>query len=195
MLTPTLLQSHFHFDHNQNISEFDQIAFPDIPLLRQRVSEDNVYPFSAEDLFYRDFPSQVIVDEWLPLNTDIDLGNRIIQLINIPGHTLESIAIVDKTNKMVFLGDYLYNGTLFVFNLKDLESYEESVDSLISTLDADYRLFGAHGTPEVAYEKLQQLKGTIGCINNDKCPSTSATVFGEAVLIYQFQNIEILIFQ
>lgn len=28
-LPVTLIQSHFHFDHNQNIHEFERIAFPD----------------------------------------------------------------------------------------------------------------------------------------------------------------------
>jgi len=66
-LPVTLIQSHFHFDHNQNIHEFDHIGFPDLPDLRNRVSGDGLFHFTQEDLFYGDYPSQITVDEWFPM--------------------------------------------------------------------------------------------------------------------------------
>lgn len=194
-LSTTLLLSHFHFDHNQNIAEFKHVTFPDIPFLRHSVSSDNIYKFTAEDLFLGDYPSQVQVDEWFPLNTDINLGNRIIQLINIPGHTPESIAIIDKTNKLVFLGDFMYNGALFLFHNNDLKTYEESVGLLISKINDDYRLFGAHGTPEIEYEKLQLLKNFLVCIKNNKCQSKEKVYWGRDVLVYKHENLDLVIFQ
>ncbi|WP_291868130.1 MBL fold metallo-hydrolase [Maribacter sp.] len=191
----TLLLSHFHFDHNQNISEFNSVGFPDLPFLRQNVTPNGIYNFTDDDLFLGSYPSQVQVNEWQPLNTDIDLGNRIIQIINIPGHTNESIAIIDKTNKMAFLGDYLYNGSLFLFNNNDIAMYKESVNYLISTLNDDYKLFGAHGTPEIAYEKLERLKSFLVCIESNSCQSTATNIWGFDVLIYEFENMQIVIFQ
>ncbi len=191
----TLLLSHFHFDHNQNIAEFDKVAFADLPILRQKVDENDVYNFSREDLFSGTYPSKVQVTEWLPVNTDIDMGNRIIQLVNIQGHASESVAIIDKTNKLAFLGDYLYNGTLFVFDEADLPLYEESIDHLISILDSDYQLFGAHGTPKVSFEKLQRLKNFLICISNEVCTSSPETVFNLPVLYYQFEGMSMVVFQ
>lgn len=194
-LSTTLLLSHFHFDHNQNISEFDIVGFPDLPFLRQSVTSDDIYNFTAEDLFLGSYPSQVQVNEWYPINTDIDLGNRIIQLVNIPGHTNESIAIIDKTNKMAFLGDYLYNGSLFLFNNNDIAIYKESVDYLVSILDEDYRLFGAHGTPEIEYKKLEKLNTFLVCIKSNNCESTATNLWGYDVLVYEYEGMQIVIFQ
>jgi len=73
-LPVTLLQSHFHFDHNQNIHEFDHIAFPDLPILHDRVGVDGLFQFTHEDLFEGDYPSEITVDEWFPMDTNIDLG-------------------------------------------------------------------------------------------------------------------------
>jgi len=194
-LPTTLLLSHFHFDHNQNISEFSTIAFPDLPFLRQSVTANDIYNFTAEDLFLGDYPSQVQINEWYPVNTDIDLGNRIIQLVNIPGHTNESVAIIDKTNKMAFLGDYLYNGALFLFDNNDLTAYKESVDYLISILNDDYKLFGAHGTPEIAFEKLEKLKNFLICIESNNCQSTANNLWGYDVLVYEYEDMQIVVFQ
>ena len=194
-LPVTLLLSHFHFDHNQNISEFSTLGFPDLPFLRQSVTADDIYTFTAEDLFIGSYPAQVQVNEWYPVNTDIDLGNRIIQLVNIPGHTKESVAIIDKTNKMAFLGDYLYNGALFLFDSNDLIIYKESIDYLISILDDNYKLFGAHGTPEITYEKLEKLKAFLVCIENNICQSTATNLWGYDVLVYEYEGMEIVVFQ
>lgn len=194
--TPTtLLMSHFHFDHNQNISEFNTVGFPDLPFLRQKVSTSDTYNFTTEDLFLGNYPAQVQVNEWFPVNTDIDLGNRIIQIVNIPGHTDESVAILDKTNKMAFLGDYLYNGALFLFDNNDLAVYKVSVEYLISILNDDYKLFGAHGTPEIEFEKLEKLEAFLICIESDSCQPTETNLWGYDVLVYEYEDMQIVVFQ
>lgn len=194
-LPVTLLLSHFHFDHNQNIAEFNTVAFPDLPFLRQQVAADNIYHFTSEDLVEGNYPAQVEVKEWLPVNTDIDLGDRIIQLVNIPGHTSESVAIIDSVNKSAFLGDFLYNGELFVFDENDLSLYKESTDYLLSILSEDYNLYGAHGAPKINYSKLQTLKDFLICIENNECPPTNSTLWGFPVILYEFGGMNIVVFQ
>jgi hydroxyacylglutathione hydrolase len=189
----TLLLSHFHFDHNQNINEFDKVAFPDLPFLKQKAVNNN-YIFSEKELFSGTYPENTTVDEWLPVNTDIDLGNRIIQLINIQGHTNESVALIDKTNKLVFLGDYLYNGPLFLFDVDDVASYKTSIDYLISILDDNYRLFGAHGTPEINFAKLKELQDFLTCIQDNTCKPKSEFVWERDTYLYQFNNMKIRVF-
>jgi glyoxylase-like metal-dependent hydrolase (beta-lactamase superfamily II) len=189
----SLLLSHFHFDHNQNIHEFNNISFPDIPSLKQKIV-NSIYPFSSEELFSGNYPESATVTEWLPIKTDIDLGNRIIQLVNIKGHTNESVAIIDKTNKFAFLGDYLYNGTLFLFNENDVVSYKTSIDYLISIFDPSYRLFGAHGTPEISFSKLKELQDFLICIQNNSCSPTSQFVWGKDTHLYEYKTMKIRIF-
>ena len=46
----TLLQSHFHFDHNQNIAEFDHVAFPELPFLQQNVGSDSIYTYTPQGI-------------------------------------------------------------------------------------------------------------------------------------------------
>ena len=189
----TLLLSHFHFDHNQNIDEFTNVAFPDLAFLRQKTVND-VYTFSQEELFSGTLPKSATVKEWLPLNTNIDLGNRSIQLINIKGHTNESVAVIDKTYKLAFLGDFLYNGTLFLFDVNDIKNYKTSVDYLISILDSNYRLFGAHGTPEISFSKLKELQDFLSCIQSSSCVPQSQTVWGRNTSLYEYNGMKIRIF-
>lgn len=194
-LPVTLIQSHFHFDHNQNIHEFEHVAFPDLPDLRGRVTEESIFYYSQEDLFYGDYPSQVRVDEWFPMEADIDLGDQIIRLIHIPGHSNESIAILLKNSKLALLGDFLYNGTLFLFHQDDLAVYGQTVDHLSSLLTSEYKLYGAHGVPEIEYEQLQKLKDFLVCIEEENCDYIERTVWGIPALVYKYLDMSMLIFQ
>lgn len=181
----TLLLSHFHFDHNQNIAEFENVGFPDLDFLRQSVDEDNIYHFSEGDLFVGTTPTSVKVTEWFPLEADIDLGERVIQLINLPGHTDESVIIIDHNNKMAFLGDVLYNGAVYVFDASDMEIYAQSLERLQTLVDQDYALFGAHSTPQVSHKHLTSVLRLFDCVLNGNCyTESSEMVFGKRATIY-----------
>ena len=194
-LPVTLLLSHFHFDHNQNVSEFDKIGMPELSFLRSRVGEDGVLSFTEEELLEGNQPREVKVTEWLPMDTAIDLGNRSIELISIPGHTDESVALVDRTEKIALLGDFLYNGQLYLFDENDLSAYLSSTDRLLSELDDSYRLFGAHGQPEVDFAKLETLRGFITCIQSGACQGSPGRMFGYDFHNYIYQDMAIYIFQ
>jgi hydroxyacylglutathione hydrolase len=194
-LPVTLIQSHFHFDHNQNIHEFERIAFPDLPLLRDRVGQDGQFQFTQEDLFEGDYPSEIIVDEWFPMETDIDLGGQVIQLVHVPGHSYESIAIMIPSAGVILLGDFLYNGALFLFRNDDLAVYQQTVDHLNSLLNSEYSLFGAHGDPEIEFGQLQKLDDFLSCIEEGSCPYTERSVWGRPAHIYNFQDMHMLVFQ
>ena len=194
-LPVTLIQSHFHFDHNQNIHEFEHIAFPDLPELRDRVEEDGLFQFTKEDLFYGDYPSEIMIDEWFPMETDIDLGGQVIQLEHVPGHSDESIAIIEKSSKVALLGDFLYNGALFLFHNDDLAVYQQTVNHLLSLLSDEYRLFGAHGDPEIEFEQLQKLDDFLSCIEEGTCQYTEQTVWGIPAHIYKYLDMNMLVFQ
>lgn len=185
----TLLLSHFHFDHNRNIGEFEHVAFPDLDFLRQKVDADNVYSFTRDDLFEGSFPRSVKVSEWLPLGSDIDLGDRMIQVVNLPGHTDESVAIIDHQNKVAFLGDIVYNGALFVFESEDLQVYLSSIERLLTLVDESYVLYGAHSTPLVAHKELIKTRDLLNCIVNSTCYTiSSAVVLGKNTTVYQSED-------
>jgi len=194
-LPVTLIQSHFHFDHNQNIHEFEHIAFPDLPDLRDRVSPDGLFQFTQEDLFEGDYPSQITVDEWFPMDAELDLGDQVIQLVHVPGHSVESVAILNKSSKVILLGDFLYNGALFLFHNDDLIVYQQTVDHLLSLLSEDYRLFGAHGDPEIEFGQLQKLDDFLACIEEGTCQFTEQTVWGIPAHIYKYLDMNLLVFQ
>ena len=193
-LPVTLLMSHFHFDHNQNIAEFDHVAFIELEYLVEGTSSEGVYEFSDTELVFGSYPASVQVNEWWPLDTDIDLGGRSIRVVSIPGHTDESAMIVDTQNKLMFMGDYIYDGPLYVFGQQNLIPYETTVDMLIENYDDSFSVYGAHGSPQVPHENLQKLKDILVCIQEGECIPSMTNIWGYVVQRYNLNGIEVWVF-
>lgn len=175
-LPVTLVLSHFHFDHNANIGEFDHVAFIDLDYLRARVGKDQVYRFSRRELAIGSHPKMVKVAEWWPMNTAIDLGSRRIKLLSVPGHTRDSIVVLDEANKLAFTGDSFAAGFALLIGREGLDDYLRSVDSLIARLDEDYRFFGAHRKQKSTYAGLAGLKAVLTCFKYSTCPNPPKVV-------------------
>lgn len=193
-LPVTLLMSHFHFDHNQNIAEFDHVAFIELDYLVENTSAEGIYTFSDSELVSGSYPTSVQVDEWWTPGTDIDLGGRTIQLVSIPGHTDESAMIVDQQNHMMFMGDYIYNGPLYVFGQQNLNPYQTTVDMLIANYDDSYSIYGAHGNPLVPHEDLQKLKDILVCIDEGQCIPSMTNIWGYVVQRYNLNGMMVWVF-
>lgn len=58
----------------------------------------------------------------------IDLGNRMIDVLPIPGHSAVSLAFYDHNTGILLAGDTLYPGRLYV---KDFSAFQASVERLI----------------------------------------------------------------
>jgi hydroxyacylglutathione hydrolase len=64
---------------------------------------------------------------WPTSEGTIDLGNRVLDVLAIPGHEAQHIAIYDRKTGILFTGDTLYPGLLFI---NDWATYRTSVHRL-----------------------------------------------------------------
>lgn len=190
-----LLLSHFHYDHSQNIDEFDYVIFPELNFLQASIGIDSIYNFTSQDLSYGSTPSSVKINEWIALNTEFGIGGKSLKIISTPGHSRESITLIDLTNEIAFLGDFLYNDWLIFFDNQDLSAAIESIDLILSQTNSNYKLFGAHGSPEVNYDKLYTYRDFLSCILSGNCTGTDTQLFGSPCVQYTYQGMTIILFQ
>lgn len=65
---------------------------------------------------------------WLTETVTYDLGDRILDVIPIPGHETSSIAVYDRQTGILFTGDTLYPGRLYV---EDAPAFTLSIQRLV----------------------------------------------------------------
>jgi len=73
-----------------------------------------------------------------------DLGDRVIDVIPIPGHEAAHVAYFDRASKVLLTGDTLYPGRLYV---DDWAAYRKSIPRLVAFVDDGHTpsaVLGAH---------------------------------------------------
>ena len=66
-------------------------------------------------------------ENWPLENSEIDLGNRLLKFIPIPGHHKASIAVYDAQTKLLLTGDSFYPGRLYI---QDWQAFKLSTQRL-----------------------------------------------------------------
>jgi glyoxylase-like metal-dependent hydrolase (beta-lactamase superfamily II) len=168
----TFIPSHFHYDHVGNQITFAHVAVVDLPYLRARARDNRLQLTFAEHLGVaeRIEAPTLVVDEWLPPGSRISLGHRALQVLYTPGHTEDSISLLDLDSGDLFTGDFIYPGPLFAFLPNSgMGDYLQGADTVLGAVPANARIFGAHrvappGAPKLAIEDVEDLESALRAI-------------------------------
>ncbi|MEM9177694.1 MAG: MBL fold metallo-hydrolase [Myxococcota bacterium] len=161
--------SHFHYDHVGNAITFEHVAVIDLPGLRARAPRGRLSLTAAEHLGAMEGFERVPleVDRWLAPGESIELGGRRLEVLYTPGHTPDSISLLDPDARLLFTGDFLYPGPLFAFlSNSSLGDYRRAAATVLARVDPDARLYGAHraappGAPRLAMDDVRDLAVTL----------------------------------
>ena len=109
----TLIVAHTHA-HRDHISGDEQLkALPHTVLVEPKTSAVQAF------FGFRNWPSEVAT---------YDLGGRVLDIVPIPGHEASSIAVYDRQTGILFTGDTLYPGRLYV---EDAPAFALSTQRLV----------------------------------------------------------------
>ncbi len=89
----------------------------------------------------------------------IDLGDRKLEAILIPGHTPGSIALLDRENRLIFAGDTLQRGLIFMIGRgRNITAFGESLKKLLKLSPAFDTVYTHHGhSPAEGSEIVQDV--------------------------------------
>lgn len=117
----------------------------------------------------------------------IDLGERPLRIIDIPGHTPGSIAILDEANRVLVSGDTVQDGNIFMFGeARDINTYVESLNHLAEYDGLYDDIYAMHGTFPVKPELTGKLIEGAGEIIAGRAEGKPVDMFGSEVCLYKF---------
>ncbi len=185
----TLILSHFHYDHIYDAAAFDGVTLIDRPEIRNDI-RDGVYTIGAwESLDMKWRPRKVA--GLLSDGAVIDLGGRQLVVLNLPGHTTESIVLLDESRNQIFAGDFVYRhlGGIIAFAPgADLTAYKKNSTRLLQLTDADTQFFGAHGVPRFDRDWLILLDGELNKMVNGQADHHYAAHYLAPSIPWQVQR-------
>jgi glyoxylase-like metal-dependent hydrolase (beta-lactamase superfamily II) len=156
----SVLNSHTHNDHVGDNWRFSDVYGMDTDFTRAnaRGSKEDAQTELAPDQICGALPTgfdakgystkPFHITHWLHDGDRIDLGERTLKVIGTPGHTPDSIAVLDEKNGLVFTGDTFYLGPIYLFRPEtDLDAYLASVQKLAAIAPRLKLLLPAHNVP------------------------------------------------
>lgn len=175
-LPVTVINSHTHFDHVGGNGEFADVRNLDSPYsvasargevsesLREYASEtlagDRVCGALPAGVTSRDYA----IPTWrIAANVRdgevIDLGDRRLEVLGTPGHTPDSLSLLDRANGLLFTGDTYYSGEIYLWTSEtDLAAYTVSIEKLARLEPGLKKILPAHGPPVAEPVRLLELQ-------------------------------------
>lgn len=117
----------------------------------------------------------------------IDLGDRPLKIIDIPGHTPGSIAILDEKNRVLVSGDTIQNSDIFMFGeLRNIDDYIRSLEQM-SEYEGTYdTIYPMHGTFPVTPDLIPKLIEGAKEVKAGTAEGMEVDLYGNKVNLYKF---------
>jgi glyoxylase-like metal-dependent hydrolase (beta-lactamase superfamily II) len=98
------------------------------------------------------------ITEFVKEGYRIDLGGRILEVVLTPGHTPDSLCLLDRKNGLLFPGDTFYAGPIYLVSPEaDFGAYAKSVEKLAKLAATLELLLLAHNEPIADPSNLKKL--------------------------------------
>ncbi|CAN5732098.1 MBL fold metallo-hydrolase [soil metagenome] len=149
--------THGHLDHVGGTLALHR-TFPDAEIILHKDDEDLYYGLPNQPLFMGLAPHQLkslgmdyedppqLSRNWQD-GEIYEVGNLKFKILHCPGHTRGHIVMAEETERKVFVGDCLFEGSIGRTDLPG-GSYEQLMDSItknILTLGDDFTVYSGHG--------------------------------------------------
>ena len=123
----------------------------------------------------------------------LDLGDRPLEIIDLPGHTPGSIAILDVKNRVLIGGDSIQDGRIYMFGEhRNLPDYIASLEKLSAYEGRFDEVYASHSTVSVDPGIIPKLIVGAKQILAGEAVGEEIDMFGKSVLLYQFEFVGFL---
>ena len=186
-----VVPSHLHFDHVGRISEFTDIALLDKRELRGQVKDGILTETRAQYMLDNDYSFSV--HRWIKNGETIDLGGRRITVVSTPGHTPESVSLIDPANRRMFTGD-LVNREVLLLNVPGSSLYQVlwSLHELARVAPKGSSAYEAHSEKPLLPAELQLIASGIDEIVNGRVHAQPVCLGGVPALRYNVRSFPVV---
>lgn len=209
-----VINSHTHYDHIGGNHEFDTVYAVDTAYTKKYSGEGWPHERVKQEVTKAGFcfdklpgldtasyfvePYQDKIMKYIAEGDTINLGNRTIEVMQVPGHTPDCVALLDRSAGYLWTGDMYYESTIWLFfDGTDLDAYERSIARFASLSPELKSVFPAHNKPTAIPSHLVDLHEAFASIRNgEKKPALnkrSAHPEDDKALMFEFEYFKFLI--
>ncbi len=197
-----VLNSHAHYDHVGGNYQFETIIGRRHPFALERAKgtpNSELIEYVTGDWVWKPLPRDFVPSDyatrpweyssWLRPGQFIDLGGVSLEVIPAPGHSPDSIVLLDANRRLLFTGDTFYLAPLYAhLEGSNFSDYLDTAARLAELSgDLDYLLM-SHNTPLAEARYLRDLDQALQAIATERAAFTPIDGGRE----YQFNGFSVL---
>lgn len=118
----------------------------------------------------------------------IDLGGRKLIVIDLPGHTEGSIAVLDAEKKVLIGGDSIQSGHIYMFGRgRSMEEYRDSLEDLLKNHGEEFDIiYPSHDSFPVGKDLIPRLIDAAETVLAGRAAGKDVNIYGTEVTFYDF---------
>ncbi len=120
-----LVITHAHLDHMHHVNEFETVYMSHDEL---KIDKDILHQITGGMESYLKDTIDITTD------SEINLGESVLSVCKVPGHTPGSVVILDEKNNMLFTGDAIGSGCGVFLQIVGTTTLEEYYQSLLTLM-------------------------------------------------------------
>ena len=117
---------------------------------------------------------------------EIDLGNRVLKIIHLPGHTPGSIAVLDVSRRVLISGDPIQeHGHIYMFGeRRNMQDYISSLEKLEKRIPEFDEIWPSHSDIPLHPDCIRRLRDGAEQIVNGEAEGKETDFFGQKIKVY-----------
>jgi glyoxylase-like metal-dependent hydrolase (beta-lactamase superfamily II) len=170
-LPVAVLNTHTHGDHIGGNHQFDEVYAYDTEFSRDREmhgqTREQMGNYLEAEMVWKSLPDYLDVEKWKipPFKVTkwvkdgeiIDLGGRKLEIIHTPGHTPDSLCILDRENKIFWTGDSFYPAPIYVYApTTSLDQFIESFRKMAELISEYEWVMPSHNEPKMKKHLIKE---------------------------------------
>jgi glyoxylase-like metal-dependent hydrolase (beta-lactamase superfamily II) len=183
-LETTVVNSHTHYDHVGGNHQFDEVLGADTEFSRGNQGgrpHEAVSEFVGEGWIWKPLPEGFSVENYasepftithfVSDGESIDIGGRALEVILTPGHAPDALCLLDRENRLLFVGDTFYPASLYAhLPGSDFAAYEASAARMAQfEAEVDF-ILPAHNEPLLKSEYLGRFRDAFQAMREGSVP-------------------------
>jgi glyoxylase-like metal-dependent hydrolase (beta-lactamase superfamily II) len=168
----TVVNTHSHNDHVAQNYMFKEVAIFDAPISRERArrgcSHEEMAHLIAEGMTWSSLPEEFYpeayyvppfkVTRWLKDGDVVDLGGRRLEVVHTPGHSPDSVCLLERDTRLLWTGDMFYTGAIYTYLPGgDMDTFIHSYRRMIGLSPHYDRLMPSHNEPWIEKSILSRV--------------------------------------